>query len=152
MPWNFVRPCQAPAGWKERFFFYFQSRLYASQVTAPCFSCVVIAHAQADYEFTMQPPHQSRHYKHEPPFPPCASLLKKMRPQRLLTRPPEKLQENGLLDSITNSSTQDKLMFKRQKASQSMQTSEAQQNRRDTNDDAGPNCARKTLSLCLKIQ
>lgn len=65
------------------------------------------------------PPPQSRHYKHEPPFPPCASLLKKMRPQRLLTRPPEKLQENGLLDSITNSSTQDKLMFKRQKASQS---------------------------------
>lgn len=64
-------------------------------------------------------PPQSRHYKHEPPFPPCASLLKKMRPQRLLTRPPEELQENGLLDSITNSSTQDKLMFKRQKASQS---------------------------------
>lgn len=63
---------------------------------------------------------QSRHYKHEPPFPPCASLLKKMRPQRLLTNPPEKLQENGLLDSITNSSQEeDKLMFKTQKASQS---------------------------------
>lgn len=42
-----------------------------------------------------------------------------MRPQRLLRKPPEKPRENGLLYSITNSSTQDKLMFKIQKLSQS---------------------------------